>query len=941
MIQIQGQKAADRDQEIPDTRTKAGGGFVHPTRDPLSLTILATGIGLFILVVGIDVYWGAGPVLAAAPWYIPLISAFAALTALCISFLSFGRFYVLRDPLSFWVGSGFAMYGIGQIFYALTWPGLLSSGASILGNLPNTPSWVALVDLTFLNTILTVSTLVRWPKPNSLPGNRWILYIAGLLLFVIAGFGLLIVFESTLPVFVTQDGKFTSSQQLWVLALLVTFALGSILSGLYYRRSGDKLAGYITFPQLALVFICIMELIGGKLYDLWWYLQRVILVGGFMTVLVGLLSEFVRMLRRENEGMRLLDSILDNVPIGLSVTGGPPHFPIVRVSRHGLKMNQRSIDQLIGSPAGTRQVDWLLFLPDGKTQPVAEQTPLYRASRLGEEVQNVELIMQTEDGHQIPILVNASPIRDAQGNIVAAVNTWLDISDRKRAEEILRRSEALYRAIARSVPQGGVFVVDKNLRYLIAEGPVVEKFGYTREMLEGHTVSEIFDAETASRMEARFQRVFSGETISYETERDGRIYWTQHALMDDKLGHVIVITLDITERKLTEKALSESEQRFRAIVNQATAGIIRSDAEGRSIFVNQAFCNMLGFTEAQLLHLPFWTFTHPADIEENKRIYDLLMEKGKPFQLEKRFLCRDGSTLWVNVSAAPILDAVGKPQSAVSIVVDISERKKAEADLQQLNLQLESRVEERTAELQTANIELIESRRRLQILSQRLVEVQEQERHAIARELHDRVGQSLTALNLNLTIINDQFSNESVMPVNNRLLDSIKLVTEMIDIVRDVMSDLRPIVLDEFGLVAALRAYIGRFEERYGIHVEYEQSRQPIPRLGAALEMTILRITQEALLNIARHSGANRISLSLECEENAMLLSIQDNGIGIQSIEEANISNGHGLMIMRERAEAVGGTLIIRSSEGQGTSIEARLPLRNIGNPVEGYEENE
>jgi PAS domain S-box-containing protein len=122
--------------------------------------------------------------------------------------------------------------------------------------------------------------------------------------------------------------------------------------------------------------------------------------------------------------------------------------------------------------------------------------------------------------------VNASPIRDAQGNIVAAVSTWLDISDRKRAEEILRGSEALYRAIARSIPNGGVFVVDKNLRYLIAEGPVVEKFGYTREMLEGHTVSEIFNAETAARMAARFQRVFAGETISYETVRDGRIYCT-------------------------------------------------------------------------------------------------------------------------------------------------------------------------------------------------------------------------------------------------------------------------------------------------------------------------------------------------------------------------------------------------------------------------------
>jgi signal transduction histidine kinase len=136
-------------------------------------------------------------------------------------------------------------------------------------------------------------------------------------------------------------------------------------------------------------------------------------------------------------------------------------------------------------------------------------------------------------------------------------------------------------------------------------------------------------------------------------------------------------------------------------------------------------------------------------------------------------------------------------------------------------------------------------------------------------------------------------------------------------------------VLDEYGLVAALNSYIEKFEKRYEIHVEFTKSDLLMPRLGAALEMTLLRIAQEALLNIARHAQADHVALTLQCEENVILLTIEDNGVGISAVKEGSNGEGHGLMIMRERAEAVGGTLVVSSVSGNGTRIEASLPFQS------------
>jgi two-component system sensor histidine kinase UhpB len=546
-------------------------------------------------------------------------------------------------------------------------------------------------------------------------------------------------------------------------------------------------------------------------------------------------------------------------------------------------------------------------------------------------------------------------------------------------------------------------------------------------------------------------------------------------------GNIALIggtAFDITERLQAEKSLRESEERLRAILSQATAGIVRKNAEGCFIFVNQAYCDMLGYAESELLGKAFWEFTYVEDIEENKRLYNRLMSEGIPFKLERRLIRRDGSMIWVDVSISPVMNAEGKPASSVGVEVDITGRKEAEEALQQLNLQLENRVQKRTATIQAINQslrdeiaerkrieealrtseatiraseeklrtlfdllpvgitfldpegkilqmnsalpeivrlsreqlfsqtykprkyiradgtpmppgefasaralrenktiynvetgiilengevvwtsvsaapvgvadvsvvtvtvditdgkraerDLKDSHRRLSLLSRRLVEVQEEERRALARELHDRVGQTLAALNINLIIINSQLSPEAAQQIGARLNDSMKLVAETIALVRDVMTDLRPAVLDDYGLEAALESQLSKFTSRYNIKVMFEKSDRPIPRLGPSVEMTFLRIAQEALMNIARHSRAETVTLTLRQEEDTICLSIRDDGIGIESWQEANRPGSHGLTIMRERADAFGGRLKVSSVPGAGTTVEVTIPFKN------------
>ena len=267
-------------------------------------------------------------------------------------------------------------------------------------------------------------------------------------------------------------------------------------------------------------------------------------------------------------------------------------------------------------------------------------------------------------------------------------------------------------------------------------------------------------------------------------------------------------------------------------------------------------------------------------------------------------------------------------------------REQAEQALRQVNLDLESRVQDRTTKLQSVNQSLVEeilerkrveeelrlNRDRLRELSQRLVEVQEDERRTLARELHDRAGQTLAALNINLIIMRGQFSEDVMQRVGARMNDALQLVNETITLVRDVMADLRPAELDDYGLEVAVRTYLDQYSSRYGTHVLFEKPETPLPRLDPSKEMTFLRVIQGAFTNIARHAHASQVNVSLSSMDGIVHLTVQDNGVGME-LQEANHSGSHGLKIMRERVEAFGGDFTVTSIPAKGTKVEARMPI--------------
>jgi PAS domain S-box-containing protein len=366
-------------------------------------------------------------------------------------------------------------------------------------------------------------------------------------------------------------------------------------------------------------------------------------------------------------------------------------------------------------------------------------------------------------------------------------------------------------------------------------------------------------------------------------------------LFEQSQHYVAELEERISERNRVEAALRQSEERYRELFENARDAMYVHDLEGTYISINHAAEKLSGYLREEIVGHNFVEFVAAEHIKQvRERFCNKLATKGET-TYEVEIVARDGRRVPVEVSSRAIYEN-GVIVGVQGTARDITERKLAQDALQ--------------------------------MFSRQLIEAQEDERRRIARELHDQIGQVLTAVKMNL------YAVQRVCPTTDagaHIKDNIEAVDEALRLVRDLSVDLRPPLLDDLGLVTALHWYVDRYAKRTEIAAEVLiDLKDPNVRFSREVETACFRIAQEALTNVARHARARRVWLRLRKKHNILMLSVKDDGSGFDPEalrKRAPRAATLGLLGMQERAHAAGGVIEIDSAISKGTEIRLELPL--------------
>ena len=353
----------------------------------------------------------------------------------------------------------------------------------------------------------------------------------------------------------------------------------------------------------------------------------------------------------------------------------------------------------------------------------------------------------------------------------------------------------------------------------------------------------------------------------------------------------------------------EAERRYRLLVEQLPAIIYMDavDEYSTNIYTSPQIDKILGIPrEEWVTDRELWVKQmHPDDRDRVLRENDESNRTGNPFRTEYRLLTRDGRELWFRDEAVVVRDENGDPWFWCGVMTDITEIKRTEEKLTE-SLEILKRT--------------IEQRR---TLLSRLEQAQEQERRRIAADIHDDSIQVMSAVDMRLQMLERQVDAPEAVAAVAEIKDTVQLA---IDRLRHLLFELRPPVLDREGLAPALEIYLERMGSETGIGVEVVDQMQAEP--PSDVRAIAFRIAQEALTNIRKHANASRVAVSLSGSESGLTVRVADDGVGFDRARSEVAEPGHlGLSTMRERAELAGGSFVIDTAPGSGTTVEFRLPF--------------
>jgi PAS domain S-box-containing protein len=599
------------------------------------------------------------------------------------------------------------------------------------------------------------------------------------------------------------------------------------------------------------------------------------------------LSNFL-LLRDLRESEERYRTLFENSPVGIYRT-----TPAGRV--------------LAGNPAFTRMLGYstvaemaTLDLNAPGYEPEYSRRAFKERLEKEGQITGLESRWHRRDGRVIFVRENARVRRDAAGQIVCYEGTTEDITERKRVEEKAAQLAAI-------VESSDDAIVSKSLEGAIQSWNrgAVQVYGYEESEAVGRPPSLLVPPDRQGEIPEVLRRIRAGEHIRhFETVRrrkDGRAIDVSLTFspVRDSAGNIVAVSAiarDITAQKEAERALRASSRYARSLIEASLDPMVTISPAGQITDVNAATEAATGYHRATLIGTDFADyFTVP---ERARAGWNAVFRDGqvRDYPLELRH--RDGRVTLVLYHASLYRDEAGQVAGAITTGRDITERKRAQEELQR-------------------------SFEQLRALAGRLQTIREEERKHVAREIHDQLGQVLTAIKLDFYSLVYEMGGDVHRP-SERVTAILRLMDEAIRTVRRLSTELRPGILDDLGLVATIEWTVSEFSSRTGIRCHLDLPEESLD-VGPETATAVFRILQETLTNVARHAAASDVEVRLAKEDGDLTLEVRDNGKGFSPDPPAH-AKSLGILGMQERALLLGGELNISGVPGEGTTVRVRIP---------------
>ena len=560
-----------------------------------------------------------------------------------------------------------------------------------------------------------------------------------------------------------------------------------------------------------------------------------------------------------------------------------------------------------------------ILIPDAYHE---EEALFLEKIRNGERIRYHETIRRKKDGSEVDISLTMLPIKNLTGEILGATSIEIDITERKVAEKLrvaneaakaILKSEEKFSKAFHNSPVPICITTLPNFQIIEFNQSFQEQIGYTKEELNGRSLPElsIFHDSQDFKMiiKALTTRgyVRNLELILNLKNGDKRICLLSSEVFD-LAGDPCALTvfLDITERRLAEETIAESQQRFELMIEQTLVGFIECDTNFIIKSWNPSAERIFGYTAEEAIGCHVGNLiVKEEDLEERNILWRNILASEGGMSTTNINKTKDGRIITCEWHDTTIIDRKDHVIGIVSLVADISERIEIEESLRN-------------------------SREQLQKFAQHLQTIREEERVHLSRELHDTLGQSLTGLKMyafNISNkLNSELSGKNLDNVRNQAKEVIGIIDGIMQQVRKIAKDLRPRILDEFGLIPAIESHIEEITKHTSIKYEFVKMIHSI-EMDPAYSIEVFRIFQEACTNVIRHAHASKITVRVNAKMNSYILEVEDNGCGIKMTDISKLKT-LGLLGMKERSQLFGGEVEITGIEGKGTKVVLTFPKK-------------